>query len=222
MSAFSWRADPIAGASSRGAALRRTLALLALLIALGMAAWGGRQALLRWTADLWIVSDPIGPADAVAIFGGGIEDRPLVAAALYRDGLVKKIVISNERPGIAQTLGVTATHMTLTEGILAKLGVPTSDIEVFGEGLSNTHEEALALRAWAERTGARSIIVPTEIFSARRVRWMLHRAFGDDFILRVPAVDPPTYRRDDWWRNVDGLITLQNEVIKYVYYRFRY
>ncbi|MEA2987354.1 MAG: hypothetical protein QOG83_65, partial [Alphaproteobacteria bacterium] len=80
----------------------------------------------------------------------------------------------------------------------------------------------LALRGWATRAGARSIIVPTEIFAARRLRWMLHRVFADDVTIRVPALDPLDYRRDNWWRNEAGLIGFQNEVIKYVYYRFKY
>ena len=125
-------------------------------------------------------------------------------------------------PGSTEKLGVIAPRGAAAQDVLVKLGVPANDIEAFGDGLKNTHQEVLALRAWAERSGARSIIVPTEIFSARRVRWTLHRAFGSGFLIRVPALDPPGYRRDNWWRHVEGLISFQNETIKYVYYRFKY
>jgi hypothetical protein len=80
----------------------------------------------------------------------------------------------------------------------------------------------LALRAWADRNGARTIIVPTEIFSGRRVRWMLHRAFGDAIAISVPALDPGEYRVDDWWKHEAGLIAFQNEILKYLYYRIKY
>ena len=67
------------------AALRRgLLALFVMLVALAVAAWYGRAFLLRSAADFWIMSDPLAPADAVAVFGGGLEDRPFAAAAYYR------------------------------------------------------------------------------------------------------------------------------------------
>jgi hypothetical protein len=100
--------------------------------------------------------------------------------------------------------------------------VPETAIETFGTDLTNTREEALALRDWARRSGARGIIVPTEIFSARRVRWTLHAVFGDAAVIRVPALEPADYGRDNWWHAPAGLITFQNEVIKYVYYRLKY
>ena len=149
---------------------------------LGTGAWVGGDWLLRSAASLWIVSDPIGPADAVAVFGGGLADRPFAAAQYYRLGLAPKILISNGHQSPADKQDM--SEVAVTERVLAKLGVPASAIETFGNDLGNTHQEALALRYWAERNNARSIIVPTEIFSTRRVRWMLHRAFGGEFVIR--------------------------------------
>lgn len=107
--------------------------------------------------------------------------------------------------------------------MLLKLGVPAQAIENFGSALSNTREETLALRAWAERNHAQTLIVVTEIFSSRRVRWMLERTFaGTNVQIRILAVDDPDYTRADWWRFELGLIAFQNEVLKYIYYRFKY
>jgi uncharacterized SAM-binding protein YcdF (DUF218 family) len=99
--------------------------------------------LLLAAADLWIVTDAVGPADAVAVFGGGIQDRPFAAAQYYRQGLVKKVLVSN-------AAGTSISGVAATEEILLKLGVPASAIEIFGTALTNTHEEVLAVRAWAE------------------------------------------------------------------------
>ena len=178
--------------------------------------------MLWWAADVWIVSDQIAPAEAVVVLGGGLDDRPFAAAAYYRQGLVKRVLLSNDRIGPAQNLGVVPSDVEANREVLLKLGVPNSSIETFGSGLSNTHEEALALRAWAERTGARSIIVPTEIFSTRRVRWTLNRVFANDVVIRVPALDRPAYQRDDWWQHEEGIVDFQNEIIKYLFYRIRY
>jgi len=193
----------------------RLFAVFAVVAVLGSGAWIGRGWLLLAAADLWIVSDPVGPADAAAVFGGGIQDRPFAAAQYYRQGLVKKVLVSNAG-------GVFMSQVTATEGILLKLGVPVSAIETFGNDLGNTHEEALALRAWPERNNARSIIVPTETFSARRVRWMLQRAFGGECVIRVIALDLLQFRRDYWWRHTQGIIVFGNEIIKYIYYKLNY
>ncbi len=200
----------------------RLLAAFAVLVVLGAGAWVGCDWLLCSAADLWIVSDPIGPADAVAVFGGGIQDRPFAAAQYYRQGLVQEILVSNERQSPAAKSDVVMSDVAVTEGVLVKLGVPASAIETFGSDLGNTHQEALALRAWAERNNAHSIIVPTEIFSARRVRWMLHRAFGGGFVIRVVALDPPPFRRDNWWRHTEGINAFGTEVLKYIFYRLSY
>src|SRR5262249_54705944 len=137
-------------------------------------------------------------------------------------GLTRKILLSNIGPSRAERLGVLESHVEHNRKVLLKLGVPETAIETFGSGLLNTHEEVLALRDWAARGGARSIIVPTEVFSARRLRWMSDRIFADGSIIRVVALDPPDYQRDVWWKNEGGLITFQNEIIKYAYYRLKY
>jgi uncharacterized SAM-binding protein YcdF (DUF218 family) len=199
----------------------RPLALLVVVV-LGTGAWAGRDWLLLSAAELWIVSDPIGPADAVAVFGGGLADRPFAAAQYYLQGLVKKILVSNGRQSPAEKMDVKTSEAALTERVLRELGVPASAIETFGNDLENTHQEALALQVWAERNNARSIIVPTEIFSTRRVRWMLNRAFGGEFVIRVVALNPPQFRRDNWWRHTQGITAFRTEALKYIFYRLRY
>jgi uncharacterized SAM-binding protein YcdF (DUF218 family) len=197
--------------------------VLALCLVLGAGAWIARAPLLRGAAELWIVSDAAGPADAVAILGGGLDVRPFAAAEYFRRGLAPKIVLANVRIGPAEKLGVLPPHTELNRIALRMLKVPETAIESFGIDVTSTREEALALRAWADRTGARAVIVPTEMFSTRRVRWMLGRAFeGSGVRVMVPAQLDPDYSVADWWRNEHGLIAFQNEVIKYFYYRFKY
>jgi hypothetical protein len=109
-----------------------------------------------------------------------------------------------------------------SESVLLERGIPAGAIETFGDDLRNTHQEVFALRVWAERHKLHSVIVPTETFSTRRLRWLLNRAFPSQFEVRVIALDPPGYRRDDWWRHKQGIAAFKNEVIKYLYYILRY
>jgi uncharacterized SAM-binding protein YcdF (DUF218 family) len=185
--------------------------------------WLLREPALRGAADLWIVSDPISRADAIVVLGGGLETRPFIAAQMWRRGLADKILISQSPEEPAASIGVMPSHSELNRQILLKLGVPANAIETFGTANKNTRDEAVALREWTKRNAASAFIIPSEIFSARRVRWIFrHQFFGTAVSIEVPSFEPPSYTRRDWWKTEQGLIAFQNEVLKYVYYRLKY
>ena len=214
---------PTTYVASRSRVPKRALVTLLLLASVCASVWYSRATLLRGAAELWVVSDPLVQTDAVAIFGGGLGVRPFAAADYYKEGLTKKILVSDVRLDTAKMLGVLPSDVALTRSVLIKLGVPETAIEVFGNGLSNTYQEAVALREWAVRTQARSVVVPTQAFSSRRVRWVLEHAFtGTGIQVKVVALDNPEYSLSDWWKDEKAVIEFQNEVIKYVYYRFKY
>ncbi len=212
----------VAAQGRPGRALRVFVGCLLVVAVLAAAGWTARRGLLREAAALWIVSDAPARADAAAVLGGGLEYRPFAAAELYRRGLVPKILVSNIGASPAERLGVLRSHVRENIEVLEKLGVPAAAIEPFGSNLKDTYAEAVALHDWAKQTGAHAILVPTDIFAARRLRWIMHHVFGNDAVILVPAVDPPDYTRNDWWQNENGVVTFQNEVIKYVYYRLKY
>jgi uncharacterized SAM-binding protein YcdF (DUF218 family) len=201
---------------------RLLLALVICIAVLALWAWLKPDILLRGAADLWIISDEPASADAIAVLGGGLEYRPFAAADYYRRGFAPKILISNIGATPAEQLGVLQSHVRANSEVLQKLGVPPAAIEPFGDHLSDTFAEATALHEWAVRNGAHRIIVPTDIFATRRLRWTLHHVFGNDAAILVPAVNPPDYLRDNWWKNERGVIGFQNEVMKYLYYRLKY
>ena len=202
---------------------KRAFTLLVLILVICASIWLNREALLRYAAQQWIVSDNLEPADAVVILGGGIDTRPFAAAEDYKAGLARKILVAEVNLGKAEKLGFLPSHSAINRGIVIKLGVPEADIESFGGGLFSTFEEAVALREWAVRSHARSVIVPIEIFSSRRARWTLTRALaGTGTTVQIQALDDPTYNHANWWKTHHGLITFQNELFKYIYYRFKY
>jgi DUF218 domain. len=194
-----------------------------LLAAFGAAVWFARVPLLRGAADLWIVSDPVTPADAVVILGGGLEVRPFAAADIYRKGLVAKVLVSQVAEDRTVEIGAVVGHTETNQRVVLRLGVPASAIEIFGTANKTTDDEALALREWAERHEALTLVIPTEIFLARRVRFIFDREFaGTGIKVEVPSFDTPRYTRKDWWKSDYGIIAFQNEILKYIYYRIKY
>jgi uncharacterized SAM-binding protein YcdF (DUF218 family) len=191
--------------------------------ALGGYAVLDQAAILRTMATLWIVSDPIDEADVAVVLGGGIDVRPFEAAELYRKGLVKKVLISQVADDRAAKIGAAPGHTEVNRRVLLRQGVPAEAIETFGTDNATTRDEALALKDWIERHSIHSIIVPTESFSARRVRWTMHRILtGRNVRIEVPAFDPPQYSRATWWKSSGGPTSFVTEVIKYIYYRISY
>jgi uncharacterized SAM-binding protein YcdF (DUF218 family) len=195
--------------------------LLIALACLCLGSWIERDSLLTAMANLWIVSDSVTQADAAVVLGGGLDDRPFGAANLYRQGLVSKILISQVGDDPAVAIGAVLNHTEANRQVLLRLGVPADAIEKFGTANANTRDEALALSAWADQNKASTFIIPTEIFSARRVKFIFQRELAAAKI-EVLALDPPLYRNDDWWKTDTGLMTFQNEILKYLYYRIHY
>jgi len=201
----------------------RYAAIIFVLASFATAGWLIREPLLLGAANLWIVSDPVSRATAIVVLGGGLETRPFVAAELWRRGLADKILISQGPEERAVSIGAMPSQSERNRAILLKLGVPAGAIGTFEAVSKNTRGEAVALRAWAEQNGASAFIIPSEIFPARRVRWIFRREFrGTAVSIEVPAVEPPGYTRSDWWKTEQGLLAFQNEVLKYIYYRLKY
>jgi hypothetical protein len=203
--------------------VKRALVCILLLAAVSAAVWFARVPLLQGAAVLWIVSDPVTPADAVVVLGGGLDVRPFAAADMYRKGLANKVLLSQVAEDRVVEIGAVVGHTEANRQVLLRLNVPAGAIETFGTANKTTDEEALVLREWAERHGAATLIIPTEIFPARRVRFIFDREFfGTGIKVEVPSFDTPKFTREDWWKSDYGIIAFQNEILKYIYYRIKY
>src|SRR5512143_3207054 len=118
--------------------VRRSFAAVFVFSGLIGLAWSERAPLLRGAANLWIVSDPVTPADAAVVLGGGLDLRPFAAAELYHKGLVKKVLVSQVTDGRAVAIGAQPGHTEVNRQVLLKLGVPADAIAPFGSSNKNT------------------------------------------------------------------------------------
>lgn len=188
--------------------IRRCVALLTFFgaIAVLSLAWKEHTFILRSAAYFWTVSDALAPADAIIVLGGGAS-RPYAAAQLYRSGLAGRILVDDDDD----------------RKLVLNLNVPPQDVVTFGRGLRNTYQEACALADWATKNAAQRFIIPTEPFPSRRVGWIFARKLGRVGagamidVLRIPG-----YAADDWWLNSGGRGQFLSEIVKYLYYHFRY
>ena len=215
--------SPSVPVSFRGRRLVSWLVVaIVLLIVLTIGIWLERATLLQKAADLWVISDPVTRSEVVVVLGGGVDTRPFIAAEVYKQGLATKVLVSQAVETRSSKLLDLPTHSERNRLVLQRLGVPDAAIEIFGNANQNTKDEAVALRDWANRQGVSSMVIPTEIFAARRVQWIFNREFaGSSVRLEIPAFET-SYTRAEWWKTEAGMIAFQNEIMKYLYYRFKY
>lgn len=197
------------------------VALLASTICVIVVTFIWPDPLFQGLAGLWIVSEIPEEADAAVVLGGGLETRPFAAAELYRNGFVRRVLVS--RVPAALSHGVPVDHSELNRRALLERGVPASAIELFGTLNKDTRDEAVALRDWAKRNRLFAFVIPTEIFSTRRVRLIFRRELAANMgQIKIQAVEPKQYTQFDWWKSKVGILAFQAEVLKYCYYRLAY
>jgi uncharacterized SAM-binding protein YcdF (DUF218 family) len=203
--------------------LRRIAWLLTIGCTLLLVCYVLRAPLLTGVAQAWVVNEPTPHADAIVILGGGLENRPFAAAKLFHDGVSPIILYMNVRLSPAEEIGVISAEGEATHRILLSKGVPEMAMTMIGSSVSNTYDESRAVEAWLEKSGAKSIIIPTDLFHTRRARWIFNKDLRNNQAeIHVVAVDPRRYEINDWWRHEEGVIAFQNEIIKYAYYRLKY
>jgi uncharacterized SAM-binding protein YcdF (DUF218 family) len=182
-----------------------------------------RHPLMTLAAKVWIVNDPLVKSDAVVVLGGGLESRPSFAADLYRRGLVTMVLVADVRSSPAVDKGVLPSETAIAIGLLEKEGVPSSAIETFGSKVSSTRDESVGVHAWVAQHPSHRLIIPSDPFHTRRVKWLFTRALKDQRVeVSVASIPAPRYDPLAWWHSEEATIDFQNEIVKFLYYWLHY
>jgi uncharacterized SAM-binding protein YcdF (DUF218 family) len=215
---------PAAGAKKKlypGCLLWGGLAVILLLSLLTFL----RRPILTGAADVLIVNDAPHPADIIFLLNGDFNTRPVRAAELYKQGLAPRVVIARAESGAAVKLGLIPNETDISVGVMKRLGVPAEAITILPVtgGVTSTFDEARVLRDYVEENQVSRIILVTSEFHSRRAKWIFERELtGLHLSLEMAAVPYSTFDRTNWWTNENGLITLNNEYIKFIFYYIKY
>ncbi|HEY2573636.1 MAG TPA: ElyC/SanA/YdcF family protein, partial [Verrucomicrobiaceae bacterium] len=111
----------------------------------------------------------------------------------------------------------------LSIGVLRKMGVPESSIQRFGSAVTTTFDEAVGLRSWLEKHPVQHLVIATDPFHTRRVRFIFTREFkGLPVQISVRAIPTPRFDPLHWWESEEAAVSFQNEVFKLIYYWLRH
>lgn len=160
-----------------------------------------------------VVDEPLEPADAIVVLGGGTPAREIEAARLYQEGWAPRIVLVQARTDLGEAKALEALaaagfgHPSVWEQrrqTLLDLGVPDAAIERVGAAAEETLDELrIAARTLGE--GASAILVSSSQHT-RRVRLYWDYLTGGRLRARVHPVSGDGFDPDFWWR--DGVARL--------------
>jgi uncharacterized SAM-binding protein YcdF (DUF218 family) len=143
----------------------------------------------------WLVrTDPLTQADVVIALGGDARAlREREAAALYRRGLARKVVVS----GVPYVWGM---HTSDTrKQYVVSLGVPEHDVLALRD-VWNTRQEAIALAHLMHQHRWKSAIIVTAPFHSRRALYTFQRFASDLAFYSAPVpARPPEWQPERWW-----------------------
>lgn len=197
---------------------RRALLLLSPFILLGTAYLLHRP-VLSAVAHALIVSDPPARGDLIFLLNGRPSTRPVHAAALYHRGTAPRIVLAQVARDPAEVLAACEDQTSAAVLVLRRLDVPSSAITVLTQarGVSSTHEEAQALRAYLRQSPVDRIVVVTSGYHTRRARWWLRRELGDSIRLIMSPARDTRFDESNWWTTEAGLIAINNEYLTWLH-----
>lgn len=210
--------DHVPGSRRRG--FRRLLlgAFLA-VVAAGLL----HRPLLRGLAWAWVIEGAAGDADAI-VMSTGVRDHMFEQClAWYRAGRAPRLVLTDAELSQTDRAGITAPMRTVRLRQLLDAGVPEQAVVLVGHEITCLHEEFAALRDWARSNHVHRVLLPTDPFATRRVRWLSQRMLEPAGVqARIVPVAVPDYTVEAWWRKEAGLIAFENEWVLLPFYWARY
>lgn len=203
---------------------KRWVKILCLFILLMGIFWIFKTNILRGIGNNLIVKDPLQKCDAIVVLSGSADERAKHAALLYKQGYAPKIICTGEI--IPENIAIAG--LSYNEGDLTALAltrryhVPDSVIIHVPTGTS-TREEALIMAQYAQKHQLKKLMLVSTAFHTKRAKYIFKKAFRKTDVLLCAQPAPATdYNEQYWWKDEEGLLTVNNEYAKKIYYFLKY
>ena len=170
-------------------------------------------------AGSWLVrEDSLEKSQAILVLSGGLPDRALAAAEIYRDGYAKEVWLTQPlEPGAAmEGLHLPyAGEQEYSRMVLIEKGVRPGDIRILKPRILNTADELhIVAEALDQQRGARVIVVTSKAHTRRvRALWeKVSRGHGSGGIL-VRAAPQDYFDASHWWRSTPDVLSVVREYL---------
>lgn len=189
------------------------------VVAAGLIVWFSAGSLLAFAGRWLDAGEAPQKADYALVLGGDENVRPFVAAALWRAGYVRRILVSRVADSPAVEEGLAAPTHEVIRRVLQVRDVPEANIIVLDTPCSTTRDEAVTLARYLEREPSATVLVVTNDFHTRRARWVIRKSLGDR-ASQATMISAPTeaFPLDSWWRSQAGFRFVVNEYLRLTAY----
>jgi uncharacterized SAM-binding protein YcdF (DUF218 family) len=196
--------------------LRSALVLLTLLVLL----WLVRAPILRAVGGALVAEDALGNVDVIAVSHADARADALEAAALYREGIARRVVVAEWKDEYLKRrldeIGVVipAPH-ELVVAVLERSGVPRDAITVLPGPVDGTNTELTVYVRFANRQKVGSLLYITSRTHTARAGWRLRReAPGTHILVRAPRTDD--FYVDSWWQGRGSTREVMTEYLRFL------
>jgi len=162
-----------------------------------------------------MTADPLEPAGAIVVFGGGVPFRPMEAAKIYSQGLAASVwltqAVLDENDLELTRLGISRKEEYIySKEVLERLGVPAAAIQVLPHPVRNTAEEVQCIAQTAAASHLRKVILVTSKYHTRRVKILWHRLTSGK-IRAIVRYDSDPFEPQHWWRRTSDAMSVARE-----------
>lgn len=201
---------------------RRRITLVVLLLLL-VSLFCFRDALLRGAGNVLISEDQLEKSDAIAVLGGNSYDRGLKGAVLYSEQWANTVICTGgNHPLVLEAVGQKMNEAEVSKSILLTNEVPDDAIVTLTTSTS-TYEEALELLKYCQENETKQLIVVSSLFHLTRVKMIFNKVFESSGVeLLFSGASSSAYDEENWWKSEAGLIMVNNEYVKLMYYLVKY
>ena len=185
--------------------------------------WSFRISILKGLGNYLDDGDSPVAAQRIFVLGGGSYDRGFKAARLWHQGFAPKIICTGAYiSGTVKSLDLTYTEAELSQMRIQSLDVDSSLVIALNIGTS-TMEESEMILDYCLLNDWTKVIIVSDIFHTKRIRDVFETKFTKAGIETVIVGAPSSrYNEDEWWKEESGLIMVNNEYIKHLYYWWYY
>lgn len=198
------------------------IAFVILLVILGLL-FALRMPILQATATGLMHEDKLQTADAMFVLSGGGYDRGNEAVKLFKQGYIKQVICTGGNPVVElRVFNIDTLESDMTVANLKRQAVPAANIVQLKYGTS-TREEADSILNYCRAQQLDSVIILSSLLHTGRVDKVFRKPFKDAGIeLIIHGAPSSSFDEYHWWQSENGLIAINNEWIKTIYYWWKY
>lgn len=203
--------------------MKKLVSILLLLVMAAALVHTFREPILQRIGFFLIREDAPRKAEVAFVLSGGAFDRGNEAVKLYRMGLCRRLICTGGNLSKDyESQGDTLYESDLTARHLLRMGVPQSAVKVMQSG-SSTEEEVKLIGSWMQAHPKANALVISSDFHTRRIQWTLERLLPEAHRrLAVVGAECTYFNQHRWWENENGMIAVNNEYMKLLYYRLKF